>query len=297
MSTASERTIQALEHVVKQVPVGTNLALLHLLWAILSGAFLSSRAAVFPALKLAGFTVSQIRRCGQALRGGAWDIAELVSSWREYVLSQDEWQPHCYEGDRPLAVDLTTFWRPRLKGGPGKFFHQMANRAMTGIGVGLIVPVGRVGEQRVPFITRIICARAADRRDSQLKQRVLRSARGCLGEPEVLVHDAGASMADLQASGIERSVVRLALNWTARRNELPPGKAKGRPPEYGKLIRPLDRKWQDRTLPASPPDVETHFRFQERTMRVHGWRDGVRADQKVAADNATHSIWVFVDPV
>lgn len=33
MSTASERTIQALEQVVKDVPVGTDLALVHLLWA------------------------------------------------------------------------------------------------------------------------------------------------------------------------------------------------------------------------------------------------------------------------
>lgn len=31
MSTASERTIQALEQVVKDVPVGTDLALVHLL--------------------------------------------------------------------------------------------------------------------------------------------------------------------------------------------------------------------------------------------------------------------------
>ena len=32
MSTASERIIQPLEQVVKGAPVGTNLALLHLLW-------------------------------------------------------------------------------------------------------------------------------------------------------------------------------------------------------------------------------------------------------------------------
>jgi len=68
MSTALERVIRALEQVVRQVPIGTNLALLHLLWAMLNGSFLRSRGAVFPALQLAGFTASQIRRCGQALR-------------------------------------------------------------------------------------------------------------------------------------------------------------------------------------------------------------------------------------
>ena len=35
MSTALERSIHVLEQVVKQVPIGTNLALLHLLWAML----------------------------------------------------------------------------------------------------------------------------------------------------------------------------------------------------------------------------------------------------------------------
>jgi hypothetical protein len=111
---------------------------------------------------LAGFTISQIRRGGQALRCGAWDIAELVQPWREYVLSHDEWQPHGYEGYSPVAADLTTFWRPRLKGWTGKFFHRIANRAMKGIGVGLVVQVGSVGEQRMPLIKQIICARAAD---------------------------------------------------------------------------------------------------------------------------------------
>ena len=42
MSTASEVTIKALEYVVETLPVGANLALLHLAWALLSGAFLGT---------------------------------------------------------------------------------------------------------------------------------------------------------------------------------------------------------------------------------------------------------------
>ena len=297
MSTALERAIHALEQVVKQVTVGTNLALLHLLWAMLSGSFLRSRGAVFPALQLAGFTASQIRRCGQALRCGAWHIGELVQPWRSYVLSQGQWQPHSYEGYSPLAVDLTAFWRPRLKGWVGKFFHRIANRAMKGIGLGLIAQVGCVGEQRIPLLKHIICAREADMSESQFKRQVLQLAGRCLGEHEALVHDAGASIADMQVARIERYVVRMALNCTARRNRLPPRKARGRPPEYGELIRPLPRTWKRRIIPASPPDVETHFQFEGRTIRVHGWRGVVRSDQKVAADNETFTIWVFFDPL
>ena len=34
-----------------------------------------------------------------------------------------------------------------------------------------------------------------------------------------------------------------------------------------------------------------------RTIRVQGWRDVVRSDQKVAPDNATFTIWVYHDPL
>ena len=47
MSTASKVTIQALEYVVKTLPVGTNLALLYVLWALLSGAFLTAVVLCF----------------------------------------------------------------------------------------------------------------------------------------------------------------------------------------------------------------------------------------------------------
>jgi hypothetical protein len=133
--------------------------------------------------------------------------------------------------------------------------------------------------------------------ESQFKRQVLQLAGRCLGEHEALVHDAGASIADMQAARIERYVVRMALNCTGRRNRLPPRKARGRPPEYGELIRPLPRRWKDRIIPATPPDVETHFQFEGRTICVHGWREVVRSNQKVAADNETFSIWVFFDPL
>jgi len=133
--------------------------------------------------------------------------------------------------------------------------------------------------------------------ESQLKRQVLKAASGSLDEHEVLVQDAGASIADMQAANVPRYVVRLALNSTARRNELPPRKAKGRPPEYGQLVRPLPRTYRDHTLPATPPEVQTTFSFEERTIQVHGWSNLVRSDQKVAPANQTFTIWVFFDPL
>jgi hypothetical protein len=131
--------------------------------------------------------------------------------------------------------------------------------------------------------------------ERQLKQMVLKKAGQSLGEHEVLMHDAGASIADMQTAGVERYVVRLARNCTARRNRLPPRKPKGRPPEYGELIRPLSRSYKGLTKPPTPPDVETYFEFEGRTIRVKGWYNLVRPYQKVAADNETFTIWVFLD--
>ena len=51
MPIAIEQALQVLQAVVQSVPVGTNLALLHLMWGILNGSFLGSRGAIFPALQ------------------------------------------------------------------------------------------------------------------------------------------------------------------------------------------------------------------------------------------------------
>ena len=62
MSIAIEQTIQALQVILQGVPVGTNLALLQLLWSMVNGSFLTSRGAIFPAMKASGFSEEEIRR-------------------------------------------------------------------------------------------------------------------------------------------------------------------------------------------------------------------------------------------
>ncbi len=103
MTTASLITVQVLEQIVKFVPVGTNLALLQLMWAMISGSFLSSRGAVHSALGKSGFESGEIR-----------------------------WQSHEYGGFRAVAVDTTAYWRPRLRGWPGKLYRQLTGKTMIG---------------------------------------------------------------------------------------------------------------------------------------------------------------------
>lgn len=133
--------------------------------------------------------------------------------------------------------------------------------------------------------------------ETQLKHRTLQAAGRALDDQDVLIHDAGASIADMQNAGVARYVVRMARNCTARRNELPRYKGIGRPPEYGKKVRPLARTWKDRTIPATSPDTKARFQVQGRTVRVHGWHGLVRSDQKVNTKHETFCIWVFFDPL
>lgn len=297
MPTAIEQTIQVLQIIVQSVPVGTNLALIHLMWSILNGSFLGSRGAIFPALQENGFSPEEIRRSWQAMRYGAWNIDNLLHSWRNYVKQQGEWQVHEYEGYRPLAVDLTAFWRLRLKGWMSKYFNGIANRMLKGIGFALVVEVGDLAGQRLPLLRKILRADDSQRSQKQLKQKALNWVGKNLAENEVLVFDAGAHLSDLQGSGIKRYVLRLACNCTARRNQLPDYSGQGRRPEYGQLVRPLPRQRKGQTIEATEPDFETSFELDGRTIRVQSWHNLVLSNLKVDPSHQTFSIWVFFDPL
>ena len=94
--------------ILRSLPVGTNLALLHFMWMLVSGKLLNSRGALFPGLLSSGLSTAEIRRAWSAFRYGSWGIDELLANWRQYVLEQGEWRAHQYEGYRLKAVDLTS---------------------------------------------------------------------------------------------------------------------------------------------------------------------------------------------
>ena len=76
MSPAVEQTIQSLVFVVQVVPVGTNIGLVRLLWAMMNGSFLRSRGGIFPAVLMNGFTPAEIRRSWAAFAYGSWKMEE-----------------------------------------------------------------------------------------------------------------------------------------------------------------------------------------------------------------------------
>ena len=297
MDTASQQILLVLEHLVKLVPIGTNLALLQLMWAMLTGNFLPSRGAVHTALHLTGFKPSAVRRSWRALRYGVWSLDELLSRWQTWVARETCWQPRTHDGWQAVAYDITTFWRPKLQKWQLRGFHQLAGRLLPGVVLGVVVRVGQIESQRLPLLHKLLPAPVNTTDEEALKQRLLVYAYHTLAEAEVALFDGGFKLKAVQAASVPRFVVRQANNCVFRRNFLPHREHnKGRPAEYGAPVRPLARVYDGRQIEATPPDEIVTFVHEGLTITAHHWRALVRSDQKVDATHQTVDVWVYYDP-
>lgn len=70
-----------------------------------------------------------------------------------------------------------------------------------------------------------------------MQHRPLTQPNTGLQSEEVLVADAGFSVAALLTESVSRFVVRVARHFTARRNVLPAYKGRGRCPTFGERVR------------------------------------------------------------
>lgn len=296
MLIAAEVTVQAMAFIMQVVPIGTNVGLLRILWVMVNGSFLSSRGAVFSALQLNGFEAQELRRSWAALRYGVWDVNDLLEQWQLYVKSQNQWRVRRYERYQVLSVDITGFWRPHLQGWLGKHYHNLAQRALPAVVVGVMIISGQVGSQRIPLLRRIVrCQPQSSKPD--FRSQLLREVAAQMAHDQVVVVDAEFAIADLQAAGVSRYVVRLASNATARRNRLPIYKGRGRPRVYGEKVRPLARKRKAHQIPATPPDQQGHFDDQGRCIHVSFWHELVSTDTAATTEAQTFSIYVYADPL
>ncbi|MBV7330180.1 hypothetical protein KFU94_18410 [Chloroflexi bacterium TSY] len=62
MLTAPEITIAVLMNVLQVTPVGTNVNVMRLMWAMMNGSFLKSRGAIHSGLSESGFEDEELRR-------------------------------------------------------------------------------------------------------------------------------------------------------------------------------------------------------------------------------------------
>jgi hypothetical protein len=278
------------------LPVGTNLALLHILWMLVSGALLPQRGALFPALQAIGLSAQATRRAWAAFRGGAWQIAIILRLWQEQVEGLPGWQVHRYEGYRAITVDVTAFWRPALQNCPSKHYHPAANRALPAVIFGVIGEVGQIGGQRLACPLAFERVHPKDPGESRLWQELLHWTRRHLASDDVAMMDAGVKLADVHAAGLEGYLLRLATNFTARRNQPRPYCGKGRKPVYGELIRPLERSYKGKTIAASPPDREETWTEDGANMRAESWEDLILPGVIPAARAKTFQVYAIYDP-
>jgi hypothetical protein len=280
----------------QDLPIGTNFALLQFLWMLVSGALLPQRGALFPALKASGLSDQAVRRAWGAFRGGVWQTAVVLKIWQGQIAGMPGWQVHRHEGYRAIVVDTTAFWRPALRNCPSKHYHPSAQRALPAVVIGIVGEVGEIGGQRAA------CPRAFERvlpkdpSEGRLWRIMLGHVSKSLADDEVIVVDAGVKISDLQEAKIERYVLRLATNFTARRNYLPEHLGKGRKPVYGLRIRPLERQYKDKTLAKSSADREETWSEAGRQMRAEIWEGLVLPDVTPGPQAKTFNVYAIYDP-
>jgi hypothetical protein len=279
--------------ILSSVPIGTNRGLLTLMWALMSGRFLQSRGAVFPALSALGLAEEEVRRSEAALAYGHYCTQDLVSSWHQTVLEAGRWRPHSYEGIRPVACDLTGFFRARLHNCTTKHYLSLVEKSLPALVFGLCVSVGSVGNTRLG-IPRLLLRRQPGEIETDLERRLLAEASAGLASEEALIVDGGFALADLRALENVGFVVRMAHNASARKNVLPAYCGKGTRPKWGVLVRALPRRYGKNKIPPTPPDKTVEWNAQGHTIKAHLYENLVAANERPGGKS--YRLIVLMDP-
>lgn len=293
MSEIVYRIATLIQQILYRVPVGTNLGLFHLFFALVSGRFLSARGAVFTALTDLGLNPAAVRRASAALCYGRFQTKDLLTAWQKKVWEEGSFHAHCYEGYHPVACDLTGFFRARLVGLSTKHYTSQAGKALPALVFGLVASVGSVGKKRLA-LPRLLVRAEVHESDAQLQKRLLHQAQATLLEKEVLLVDAGFPLSELRAWTGLMFVARVRKNFTARRNQIPVYKGYGRPPVYGEKVRPLSRQRAGKKTKATKPDAVARWKDGKHTLRAHWFENLVESDQEPGAE--TFRCAVIFDP-
>lgn len=275
------------------VPIGTNLGLFHLFWALLCGRLLTYRGAIFPSLDDLRLPPAAVRRSEAALAYGKWQIADLLARWHKSVLEQGRFRPNTYEGIRPVAGDLIGFFRLKLQNCPGKHYTSAANRALPAVVLGIIGTVGLVGKSRLA-LPRALVRQKPGETDAQLQRRMLAGLKSTLAKDETAILDAGFEIADVLAAGVPHFVLRGSTNFVGRRNALPAYKGRGAHPQYGEEVRPLARSYKDYQIQGTRPDATARWKDGRHRIRAHIYNNLVLRTKKPGSQ--TFRCVVIYDP-
>jgi len=188
------RTAAFLARLVQRLPIGTNLALAHLLFTLLAGHLLGSRGALFPALSAAGLDPQQTCRAVAALREGTWSIPPLLERLHHLITKEKQAPPVRIGTWQPLLLDWVGFFRPRLTDCTSKHFDSRAGKALPAIEIGMMARLLHVGKRTFPCLIALV------RHGDTLA--LLQMARARQASEDVLVVDRQVKIGHLQAAGI-----------------------------------------------------------------------------------------------
>jgi len=282
---ANYRILELIEQLVSVVSKGTALGLSDLASAMFSGYFIESGGAVTPALE--AFLHQQIedaeereartRRGAKALTYGSYNLKELMDKLQDLIKAEGIWKPTIIQGLRVIAVDFTGYKRLGVDKLNAKAYFSDANRAVKAVPIGMIASVGEANGQRVALLknTTVADLKVNDEaaRTKQLYKQVVKE----LEDDEIAAFDAGFRLVGAVEAEILRCLMRLAKNITFGAT---PGKIPERTSDKGpapsqykaEIVRPLERKHGDKTLPATEADeIHTFINEDGLEIVVHIW--------------------------
>ncbi len=263
---------------------------------LVSGALLPNRGALFPALKATGLSDAAVRRAWAAFRGGVWQSAVLLRLWQGYIEGLADWRYHEHDGYRAVSVDITAFFRPQLKNCPSKHYYAPAGKALPAVIMGIVGVTGSLNGQRLAVPREFLRVTAKDPSEQALQTKLLKRVARKLADDEVAVMDAGFKLKAVGEVGLQGYVLRLAKNFTARRNEPAPRKEKGRPPTYGLWVRPLARTYDGHEITATTPDQVVTWKEDGREIQAKIWTNLILPGVVPAPENLTFQAVAINDP-
>jgi hypothetical protein len=162
--------------------------------------------------------------------------------------------------------------------------------------IGVIGEVGHIGDQRLACPLAFERVHPKDPRESRLWQELLRWAHQHLAPDDVAVMDAGVKLVHVHAAGLEGYLLRLATNFTARRNQPLSYGGKGRKPVYGEKIRPLERSYKGNIIAASSPDRVETWTEDGVAMRSEIWENLILPGVIPGHQAKTFRVYAIYDP-
>lgn len=276
---------QAIEQMVSSLPKGTDLGMCDVVSALFSGYFIESGGGIMPAVDhylRASIPdekerAARSRRAAKAVTYGQYNLDELLTELKAIVAADRQWQPTMIQGYQLKPVDMTAYKRSNVKSLKSKVYDSNSSRAVPAVPFGIMGTTGQVGEQRVAILETVVCGNIDQNHPANEMEAVYKQVAKRLKKRDIALFDAGFSLVDAVAHGIDQCVVRLAKNCTFGRTpgKIPPRtSSKGPAPSrhQAPIVRPLARQHGDKLLVASEPDqTSTMIDEAGKEIKVDVW--------------------------